>query len=118
MNTFKYGLPGDNNGIYNSLTRVLPYTFDELLSKANGFSRVEDDEIETSGIFEQIKRKGRGNGNSSGGKFDKSKIKIKEYYSTISEDDYKGVIQFLQNQSTRSCLISRINRTLSGQGHG
>lgn len=34
LDTFKYGLPKDRNGIYNSLTRVPPYTFKELLSRS------------------------------------------------------------------------------------
>lgn len=44
MNTFKYGLPRNTNGIYNSLTRVPDYTFDELLSRVNEYVKVEDDE--------------------------------------------------------------------------
>lgn len=56
INTFKYGLPKDSNGIYNYLTRVLPYTFDELFSRVNKYARVEDDEIATSSVAE--KRRG------------------------------------------------------------
>ena len=52
LNTFKYGLPRDSNGIYNSLTRVPPTSFDELLSRVNEFARVEDDQIATSGSAE------------------------------------------------------------------
>lgn len=45
MNTFKYGLPKDSNDIYNSLTRVPPHTFYELLSRVKDYARVEDDAI-------------------------------------------------------------------------
>lgn len=37
--------PEDSNGIYNNLTRVLPHTFDQLLSRVNKYARVEDDEM-------------------------------------------------------------------------
>lgn len=52
LNTFKYGLPGYTNGIYNSLTRVILYTFDELLSRVNEYAKMEDDEIAASGPAE------------------------------------------------------------------
>lgn len=48
LNTFKCGFPRDNSGIYNSLTRIPPHTFDELLSRINEYARVEDDEIATN----------------------------------------------------------------------
>ena len=63
INTFKYGLSKDTNGIYNSLTG--PYTFGELFSRVNEYVRVEDDELKTSEHAEE--RKG------SNGKFDKTK---------------------------------------------
>ena len=50
LKTFKYGLPKNNNGIYNSLMRVQPFTFDELLSMVNEYLKVKDDEVATSGI--------------------------------------------------------------------
>lgn len=75
LNSFKYGLLKDNNGIYNSLTSVPPYTFDELLSKVNEYTRVEDDEVATSGVAEQNRKINGGNNNN---KFDKSKRKKKE----------------------------------------
>lgn len=87
-NTFKYGLPKDNNGIYNSLTRVPLYTFDELLSRVNEYARMEDDKMATSGVAEE--RRG-GNGGNGSGKFDKSKRKRKEDYSKVSTNGYKGV---------------------------
>ena len=55
LNTFKYGLPKDSNGIYNSLMKVPPYTFDELLSRVNEYARVEEDEMATTGTAEQRK---------------------------------------------------------------
>lgn len=56
LNTFKYGLPKDNHGIYNSLTRVPPYTFDELLLRVNEYARVEDDEMATTRMGEGKKQ--------------------------------------------------------------
>lgn len=55
LNTFKYGLPKDSSSIYNSLTRVPLYTFDELLSKVNGYARVEDDEMANYGAADEKK---------------------------------------------------------------
>lgn len=82
LSTFKYSLPKDNNGIYNSLTKVPPYTFDELLS------RVEDDEVATSGVAEQNRGS---NGSNNNSKFNKSKRKIKDEFNVVSEDGFKGV---------------------------
>ena len=91
LNTFKYGLPRDNNGIYNSFTRVPPYTFDELLSRVNDFIRVDDDEIAAFGYAKQKRGNGEHNGGNGNGKFDKTKRKRKEYYNIVSKDGYKGV---------------------------
>lgn len=66
LNTFKCGLPRDNNGIYNSLTTISFYTFDELLSRINEYACVEDDEIAANGGDDR--RGGHG-------KFDNSKSK-------------------------------------------
>lgn len=44
VNTFKFGLQWDNNGIYNDLARRPPRTFDDLLTRVDEFSRVEDDD--------------------------------------------------------------------------
>ena len=79
-------MPKDNNGIYNSLTKVPPYNIDELFSRVNEYARVEDNEMATSGVVE--KRKG---GNGANGKFDKFKRKRKEDFSKVSENGYKGV---------------------------
>ena len=88
MNTFKYGLPKDNNGIYNSLTRVSPFTFDELLSWVNEYARVEDDEVAISGVAEH----NRGNsGGTSREKFKKFKRKRKDDNIVVIDDGYKGV---------------------------
>ena len=69
LNTFKYGLLKDTNGIYNSLTRVPPCTFDVLLSRVNEYARVEDDELATSEHAEERKE--------SNSKFHKTKRKRK-----------------------------------------
>lgn len=69
LNTFKYGLPRTNNGIYNSFNIIPPYTFDELLSWINEYACVVDDEITTN----------VGNNRKGGfGKFDNLKGKRKE----------------------------------------
>ena len=81
LNTFKYGLPRDANGICNSLTRIHPTSFDELLSRVNEFTRVEDDEIAVSGSADHRKGNGGGNGN---GKFDRSKRKRNEDFSIVT----------------------------------
>lgn len=62
LNTFKYGLPKDTDDIYNSLTRVPPYTFNELLSRVNEFAKVKDDELDVMGPAEKKRR--------NNGKFD------------------------------------------------
>ena len=49
LNIFKCGLSRENNGIYNSLSKIPPYTFYELLSRINEYSRVEDDGITANG---------------------------------------------------------------------
>lgn len=90
LNTFKYGLPKDNSCIYNSLTRVLPQTFDELLSKINKFARVEDDEL-VVGDGEKQGNNNKNGGNGNAGKFGKLKRKRKEDLSEVSEERYKGV---------------------------
>lgn len=43
----------DTNGIYNFLTRVPLYTFDELLSRVNEYAMVEDDELVVIGSTEE-----------------------------------------------------------------
>ena len=42
VSTFKFGLPWDNNDIYNDLTRRPPKSFDNLLTRIDEFSKVED----------------------------------------------------------------------------
>lgn len=46
-------MPNDSNGIYNSLTRVPPNTFDEWISRVNEYTKVKDDEMATSGVLEE-----------------------------------------------------------------
>lgn len=82
LNTFKCGLPSDNSGIYNSLTKFPPYTFDELLSRINEYARVEDNEI-----AQMVGMKGR----CWNGKFDNSKRKRTEELNKVSKDGYKWV---------------------------
>lgn len=43
LNTLKSGLPYDKDIIQNSLTRLPPHTFDQLLARVNEYARVEDD---------------------------------------------------------------------------
>ena len=76
VNTCKYGLQKDKDSIYNSLTRLPPYTFDDLVSRVNEYARVEDDEMNSTGPAEEKK--------GNGGKFDKSKRKMREENNTIS----------------------------------
>ena len=83
LNTFKYGLQKDKDGIYNLLTRLPPYTFDDLLSRVNKYARVEDDEMTTASLAEEKK------GNVE--KFDKSKRKRMEENNKFGEDGYKRV---------------------------
>ena len=64
-----YGLPRDSNVIYNSLMRVPPYTFDELLSRVNEFAGMEDDEIAVSSFAEQKRGNRGGNRGNGNGKF-------------------------------------------------
>lgn len=79
------GLPKDTNGIYNSLTRIPSYSFNELLSRVNEYAMVEDDELVT---FGPVGEKKRGNDN-----FDNTKRKKKDF-SKVSEDGYKEVKTF------------------------
>ena len=44
VSTFKFGLPWDNNNIYNDLTRRPPKGFDDLLARIDEISRVEDND--------------------------------------------------------------------------
>ena len=44
VSTLKIGLPWDGNGIYNDLTRHQPKSFDDLLTRIDEFSRVDDDD--------------------------------------------------------------------------
>lgn len=80
LNTFKYGLLRDTNGIYNSLTRVPPYNFDEFLLRVNECVRVEDDELAIIRPAEEKK--------GDNGKFDGSKRK--EDFNKVSKEGYKG----------------------------
>lgn len=97
LNTLKYGLLKDNNDIYNSLTRVPSYTFNELLLRVNEYVRVEDyerpplacpkKEEGTIGVMESlISQKGR----------KKKKILVRPVRM-----DTRGLTQFSQNPSTK-----------------
>lgn len=44
VSTFKFGLPWDNTGTYNDLTRRPPRTFNDLLARVDEFSMVEDND--------------------------------------------------------------------------
>lgn len=68
------------------MTRVPPYTFNELLSRVNEYTRVEDNKMVTSGVVEEIRESNRGNN-----KFDKLKRIRKKDFSKVGEDGYKGV---------------------------
>lgn len=82
LNIFKYDLPRGDNGVYNSLTIVSPYTIDKLMSRIDKYALVEDDEIATARRNDERKC-----GNK---KFDNSKRKMKEL-NKVREDGYKGV---------------------------
>lgn len=83
MNTIKYGLQRDKDGIYNSLTWLPRYTFGDLLLRVNEYARVEDIEMTSAGPAEEKK------GNL--GKFDKSKRIRKEEKIKFVKDGFKGV---------------------------
>lgn len=83
LNIFKYDLPCGDNGVYNSLTIVSPYTIDKLMSRIDKYALVEDDEIATARRNDERKC-----GNK---KFDNSKRKMKEELNKVKNDGYKGV---------------------------
>ena len=85
------GLPKDENGIYNALTRQPPTTFDELLSRVNEYARVEDGEVAEQGAAAGKGKVSNGGAGGSNGKFDKSKWNRKEGNNIISPDGYKGI---------------------------
>ena len=83
LNTFKSGLSYDKDVIYNSLTRLPPHTFDQLLARVNEYASVEDNEAIAIRAHESAK--------GGGGKFDNSKRKIKEENNKVGENGYKAV---------------------------
>lgn len=91
LNNFKYGLPKNNNGIYNPLTRVPPYTFGDLLQRINEYVRVEYDEMAT---FVGAEGNKKGNCENEGGCFDKSKRKINEKSAKVSDDGLRNEYNF------------------------
>lgn len=72
MNTLKSGLPYDKDGIYNSLTRLPPHTFDQLLARVNEYAIVEDDEALTARALNRAE-------GGSGKKFDNPKRKRTDF---------------------------------------
>ena len=109
MNTFKYGLPRDINGIYNSLTKVPPNTFDELLSRVNKYARVEDDKLAMTRPTDEKK--------GGNGKFYGSKRKRKENFNKVSEEGYRGVNTVFAKPIHKIMFTSKISHTLNGLDH-
>ncbi|KAM7469590.1 hypothetical protein LguiA_007773 [Lonicera macranthoides] len=75
----------ENEGIYNSMTRLLPHTFDQLLAKVNEYAKVEDDEALTALALDRAE-------SGSGKKFDNTKRKRKEdQVGKVNDEGFKGV---------------------------
>lgn len=85
---FKFGLLWDNNGIYNDLTRRSPKTFDDLLTRVDGFSRVEDDDRATN--RKNPKRK-RGNDRRKDGNGKKNKRDNREGKKKVRSEPFIAV---------------------------
>lgn len=91
LNTFKMGLPKDDNMIYNALTRQPPTTFDKFLSRVNEYARVRNDDTVDQGVVAGKAKVKNNKGGGSNGKFDKSKRRRMEDYNIFNLDGYKGI---------------------------
>lgn len=67
VSTFKFGLPWDNNGIYNDLNRRAPRTFKDLLARLDEFPRDDDRAVNmlNSNRDKGNDRKVKGSGNKN-----------------------------------------------------